>query len=343
VELLRAAHNPLMVIGGGTAVCPGRVKCVAEKFDLPVINTVNAKGVLPCTHPLAVGGSPSLACIRKAMTEADVILAAGTEFGETDYDMLFLGELELPGKIIRIDIDPGQMARNVRSDIAIVGHADACLRGLCQTLAGDCRSQGAQRAQDLRDSIPGEAHFHPEFAALFATIRQSLPGLVLVGDSTLPTYYAVWQYETQTPRSYFHSATGGGTLGYAIPAAMGAKLARPAAAVVALIGDGSAQFTLSELAAAVEAQLPVVILVWNNQGYSEIRQGMLASGIEPVGVDVYTPDFQQLALAMGCEARNASSLEELGQVLQACDSVKVPTLVELRQQDFISQPAGQWY
>lgn len=343
VELLRDAHNPLMLIGGGTVVCPGRVKCVAEKFDLPVINTVNAKGVMPASHPLAVGGSPSLPCIRRALHDADVILAVGTEFGETDYDMLFVGELDFAGKIIRIDIDARQMARNVRPELGIVGHANACLRGLCQVIEGDCSTDGAGRAESIRQLIPGEQHYHPEFAALFSTIREALPGLVLVGDSTLPTYYAVWQYETEEPRSYFHSATGGGTLGYAIPAAIGASRARPDVPVVALIGDGSAQFTVAELAAAVEAELPVIILLWNNQGYREIRQGMLASGITPLGVDVYTPDFQQLARGMGCRSGRVQTLDELRQALIEASGEKIPTLVELQQDDFISQPAGQWY
>jgi len=341
--LLSSAARPLLVVGGGAVGAAAEVRHIAEKLDCPVINTVNAKGVMAASHPLAVGGSPSLPGVREAMAGADVILAVGTEFGETDYDMLFVGELDLPGELIRIDIDGQQLARNVRPALAIVGDARLSLAMLGESVPDDISRGGAARAGSLRKAVAAEPHVHPEFAALFSAIRAALPNLVLVGDSTLPTYYAVWQYETEAPRSYFHSATGGGTLGYAIPAALGASLARPELPVVALIGDGSAQFTFAELAAGAEAGLPVAVLIWNNNGYREIRQGMLAASIPPTGVDVPAPDFLQMATALGCEACRVRSLPELKTALQASRQAGVPTVIELRQEDFLSLPAGQWY
>jgi len=341
--LLAGAQRPLMIIGGGARHAGAEVLTVAEILDMPVLNTVNAKGVLPASHELAVGGSPSLPCLRKALADADVILAVGTEFGETDYDMLFVGELELPGKLIRIDIDARQLARNVEPAIAIAGDAALALQSLCGQLVNAMERGGAARTELLRGQIRAEEHYHAEFDKLFATIRAALPDLVLVGDSTLPTYYAVWQYETEAPRRYFHSATGGGTLGYAIPAALGAKLGRPNKPVAALIGDGSAQFTLTELAAGVEAQLPVAVMVWNNQGYREIKQGMIAAEIEPVGVDIFTPDLLATAEGLGCAVQRAAGLDELKAALQGAQQREVPTLIELRQEDFITLPAGQWY
>jgi len=316
---------------------------LAEKLDAPVLNTVNAKGVLPASHALAIGGSPSLATVRAAMAEADVILAVGTEFGETDYDMLFIGELALPGRLIRVDIDAQQLARNVRPELAIAGDAALVLAALTQAVAARQPGAGAVRVQSLREQRLGEEHYHPEFAALFAAIQTALPGLILVGDSTLPTYYAVWQYETQQPRRYFHSATGGGTLGYAIPAALGARLAQPDTAVAALIGDGSAQFTLAELAAGVEAGLPIAVMIWNNQGYREIKQGMLAADIEATGVDIFTPDFIVVAQGLGCKALRVRTLEQLQDALRDSQLQQCPTVIELDQSDFVSLPAGQWY
>ncbi len=341
--LLVGAQRPLMIIGGGATDAGVEVLTVAETLDMPVFNTVNAKGVLPAAHELAVGGSPSLPCLRRALADADVVFAVGTEFGETDYDMLFVGELDIPGKLIRIDIDARQLARNVQPTIGIVADAALALQALCGQLVNAMERGGAARTQDLRDQVQAEEHVHPEFAALFEAIREALPGLLLVGDSTLPTYYAVWQYETETPRSYFHSATGGGTLGFAIPAAFGAKLARPGRAVAALIGDGSAQLTWAELAAGVEAQLPVAVMIWNNQGYREIKQGMLAAGIEPTGVDIYTPDLLKVAEGLGCATAQARNLEELREALQQSQDRNLPTVIELRQEDFITQPAGHWY
>jgi acetolactate synthase-1/2/3 large subunit len=165
-----------------------------------------------------------------------------------------------------------------------------------------------------------------------------------VGDSTLPTYYAVWQYEAVSPRHYFHSATGAGTLGYAIPAAMGARRAVAAETpVVALIGDGAAQYTFMELAAAVQESLPIIVLLWNNHGYSEIRAGMLASGVTPIGVDINPPDFQAAARALGCAAVRADSLDILATELRVAATRDVPTVIEVLQQQFVSEPAGGWY
>ena len=341
--MLHSASRPLMIIGGGAIDAAEEVLAVAETLALPVLNTVNAKGVMPASHPLSVGGSPSLPCIREAMRDADVILAVGTEFGETDYDMLFVGDLEFSGHLIRIDIDARQLARNVRAELGLVGDAALCLRGLHGCLATGGGAQGEQRAATLRAAIQQEEHFHPQFRELFEAIQASSPQLLLVGDSTLPTYYAVWQYEVEQARRYFHSATGGGTLGFAIPAALGASLARPELNVVALIGDGSAQFTLSELAAGVEAGLGVAVIIWNNDGYGEIKQGMVAADIEPVGVDIYTPDLLAVAGGLGCEAVRATSHEELTTALQEAAQRDRPTVIELLQTDFISQPAGQWY
>ena len=343
-SLLEAASSPLMILGGGAINAGIEALALAERLDMPVLNTVNAKGVVPASHILSVGGSPSLGCHRQALREADVVLAVGTEFGETDYDMLFVGELELGGELIRVDIDAQQLARNIPAQLGIVGDAALSLSALFGAVA-DSSSQcnGAERATAMRNAIVSEEHYHPEFAALFEVLQNALPDLLLVGDSTLPTYYAVWQYESDLPRSYFHSATGGGTLGFAVPAAFGARLACPQRPVAALIGDGSVQFTLAELAAGVEAGLPVAVLVWNNQGYREIRQGMLAANIEPTGVDIFTPDIGAAAQALGCALARPASLAALAQALHDSQQRDIPTLIELDQADFVSLPAGQWY
>ncbi len=342
-DMLVAARKPCVIAGGGAVEAAAELCAVAEQLNAPVVNTVNAKGLVPLSHPLAVGGSPSLPVVRKLLQESDVILAVGTEFGETDYDMLFVGDLVLQAKLIRIDIDAQQLCRNLRPDIAICGDARLSLKALSAILPAKSSTTATSRVASTRAEIRTEAHYHPEFQAFFEVLQASLPGLVLVGDSTLPTYYAVWQYEPTGPRQYFHSATGGGTLGYAIPAAMGARLARPDAPIVVLIGDGSAQFTLPELAAGVAAGLPVVVIVWNNHGYSEIKQGMLASEIEPVGVDIAPPDFVSLARAMGCAAEKPTDLESLERELKAATARTVPTLLEIDQSGFITLSAGQWY
>jgi acetolactate synthase-1/2/3 large subunit len=152
---------------------------------------------------------------------------------------------------------------------------------------------------------------------------------VIVGDQTQPVYGGNQFYAPAQPRSWFNSSTGYGTLGYALPAAVGARLAAPDRPVVALIGDGGLQFTLPELASAVEAGTPIVVLLWNNRGYGEIKTYMTESGIAPIGVDIYTPDFQGLARAFGCAAAAAEGPEHLRRLLTAAKGATTPSLIEI--------------
>lgn len=342
---LDAAERPLVIAGGGCVSAAAELRDLAEWLDAPVLTTVNGKGVLPPDHPLALNGSPSLGSCREAMADADVVVAIGTEFGETDYDMLFLGELPPLGWLARIDIDSAQLCRNQRADLALCGDAGETLRALASLLPQQRRSrEGAQRAERVRRAIADEEHVHPDMTTLFATLQDALPGLCLIGDSTLPAYYAVWQYGAQAVRRYFHSATGAGTLGYAIPAAVGARRALDEeVAVVALIGDGAAQFTFMELAAAVQEELPIIVLLWNNNGYREIRAGMEAASIPAIGVAIEAPDFLAAARALGCDAERLDSPGELAAALQRARGASRPTLLELPETAFLTQPAGGWY
>lgn len=342
---LRDAERPCLLFGGGAITAAAAGRALAERLDAPVVCTVNAKGILPPGHALQVGGSPSVQSIRDLIQQSDCVLAVGTELAETDYNMLFLGAIPKPAWLARIDIDPAQLCRNINADLPLCGDARESLQALNKALGQDVPHlpTGASRVAKVRERLREERHFHTDMDAFFTTLQRALPDLVLVGDSTLPTYYAVWQYESAAPRRYFHSATGAGTLGYAIPAAIGASRACGGQAVVALIGDGGAQFTLMELAAAVQEQLPITVLLWNNNGYGEIRAGMEAEEIAPVGVEIDTPDFVAAARALGAQAQRATTLDELAAALGAAARTGKTTLIELCQEDFLSSPAGGWY
>ncbi len=346
-QRLAAAERPCLIAGGGAADAADAVRVVAEACEAPVLTTVNGKGILPPAHPLQVGGSPSLGCVREFLAQSDAVLAVGTEFAETDYDMLFLGDIARPAWLARIDIDAAQLCRNLRADLPLCGDARSSLEALVELIPAPgaaSSGEGAQRVARLRAAIREEEHVREEFATFFSTIRDTLPGVCLVGDSTLPTYHAVWQYEAPGPRRYFHSATGAGTLGYALPAAIGARRALPPEVpVVALIGDGALQFTLPELASAAQEGLPVIVLLWNNNGYAEIRNGMQASGIEPIGVDVAAPDFVTAAQALGCVARRVAGPEALAPALREAWQEARPTLLELPEDAFLTKPSGLWY
>jgi len=335
-DLLKVAESPLIVIGGGTINSGPELVALAEKLDAPVANTVNAKGVIPYSHGLAIGGSGSCSAVRDAIRAADLVLAIGTEFGETDYDFFFDGRVEFKGKLIRIDIDIAQLSRNVKPDVAICSDSKNALQALNNIIGKPIErgGDGVARAHKIREKL--KATRNPGYEKFFDTIRSALPDVIIAGDSSQPVYYAWLHYETEKPRSYFHSASGFGTLGYAIPAAIGAKLAVPARPVIGLIGDGGAQFTIAELASAVEARLPVIFLIWNNSGYGEIKRFMADAGIPPIGVDIYTPDFIGLGKAFGCDAVRANNFDDLKSELIIAARKNRPTLIEVMQQDLVN-------
>jgi acetolactate synthase-1/2/3 large subunit len=339
VAMLREAERPLIIVGGGAISAGSEVRRVAEVVGAPVLNTVSAKGVLPYSHPLSVGGSASCAPVRDALREADVVLAVGTEFGETDYDFFSTGDAAIGGKLIRIDIDPAQLGRNSRPTLAICSDARMALEALSTALARGSviPKEGVRWAGELRDSL--KSGRDKRYGAFFAALDRALPDAIIAGDSAQPTYYAWLHYESESPRRYFHSASGYGTLGYAIPAAIGAKLARSDQPVVGLIGDGAAQFTVAEIASAVEAQVSVIFIVWNNQGYGEIRTFFEKSDVAKIGVDLHTPDFVALAQGFGCSACRVTELDDLESALRRAAKAPGPTLIEVDQSDFVDGDA----
>ncbi|MEQ9463544.1 MAG: 5-guanidino-2-oxopentanoate decarboxylase [Haliea sp.] len=330
-RLLNGAERPVIVLGGGSADAAALVRELAVLVDAPVTCTHNARGILPPEHPLLVASSPSLPAVRALYQSADVVLAIGTEFSETDYDFFFDGGFALGGKLVRIDIDGAQLCRNMRPDVAIRADSGLALAALLPLLQRRSRD-GAGRTAAVLAATTGH---RADYQAFLDCLQLALPDAVLMADSTQPAYFAAAQYHPSTPRSFASAATGYGTLGYALPAAIGAKLARPGEAVIALIGDGGLQFTLPELASAVEAGVGIAVVVWNNSRYEMIAQNFVAAGMEPIACDPYTPDFIATARAMGCEAARAGNLGQLRALLEDSAGRTVPTLIEVQERDFL--------
>ncbi|SFH10285.1 5-guanidino-2-oxopentanoate decarboxylase [Pseudomonas sp. NFACC45] len=340
--MLAKAQRPLILAGGGAIDAGRELTELAECLGAPVALTINAKGLLPSRHPLLIGSTQSLVATRALVAEADVVLAIGTELAETDYDITFAGGFEIPGALLRIDIDPDQTVRNYPPHLALVADArsasQALLNGLKQqSLTRRDSDWGQVRAARLRADLDRDWDVATRAQTLFIdTVLQALPDAVFVGDSTQPVYTGNLTFNPEHPRRWFNASTGYGTLGYALPAAIGAWLGgvdaghgRPP--VVCLIGDGGLQFTLPELASAVEAGVPVIVLLWNNQGYEEIKKYMVNRAIEPVGVDIYTPDFIGVAKALGCFAHAVDGVESLRAALLAAHNRQGPTLIEIDQ------------
>ncbi|MBJ2177013.1 5-guanidino-2-oxopentanoate decarboxylase [Pseudomonas veronii] len=345
-QRLAAAQRPLILAGGGAIEAAAALTRLAETLGAPVALTINAKGLLPAAHPLLIGSTQSLLATRALVAEADVVLAIGTELAETDYDVTFAGGFEIPGALLRIDIDPDQTVRNYPPELALVADAqiaaDALLTELQrQPLAPRHSAWGAQRVARLwAELTPTWDAATRAQTRMLHTVLEELPGAVLVGDSTQPVYSGNLTLNLDHPRRWFNASTGYGTLGYALPAAIGAWLGRgDGQPVVCLIGDGGLQFTLPELASAVEARTPIIVLLWNNQGYEEIKKYMVNRAIEPVGVDIYTPDFIGVATALGCAAERIQGLDALRVALRAAADRQGPTLIEIDQERWMQEVA----
>ena len=327
--LLARAERPLILAGGGARHAAQALAALAERLGAPVVMTTNARGLLPAGHTFAVAASPSLTAVRGLVAEADAVLALGTEIGVTDYDMHDEGPLRIPGRLVRVDIDPEQLRRGAVPDVALTGDADAAARALLAALGdGAPAAGGPNRAAATREAARAELpeEYGPTLGFL-ETIRGTLPEAPIIGDSTQAIYAGNLAYAAPAPGRWFNAATGYGALGYGLPAAIGAARGT-GAPVVCVAGDGGLQFTLAELGTAVEERLPVIVLVWNDRGYGEIRDFMRARGIAPVGVDLHTPDFVAIARGYGMEAARMKRLEDLPGLLAAAAGRAGPTLIE---------------
>lgn len=328
---LDAASRPVILAGGGARRAAGPLAEFAGRVDAPVVMTVNGRGLVGVDHELAVPGSPSLDAVRRLIAGSDATLAVGTEIGPTDYDMYERGMPALGDCLIRLDVDARQMTQPRPADVPLVGDAAATLEALLARLPGGVPARGgAERARRARDDARHSLDARMSRALdVLETVRAALPEAIMVGDSTHPVYAGNLYYAAPLPGSWFNSATGYGTLGYALPASLGAALAAPDRPVVCLVGDGGLHFTLGELASIREQKRAVIVLVWNNESFGEIKLAMETEGVAPVGVDLFTPDFAALANSYGYAFEAPSSLAALPGVLTEAAGRRRPTLVRL--------------
>jgi len=241
----------------------------------------------------------------------------------------------IPGKLIRCDIDAAQVYLNIQPEVALIGDSKTTALQLAERLQPSVRS-GEKRTSAAMDSamteFAHEAHCH---LRLLQTIQITLPDSIIVGDSTQLIYSGNMVHNTDAPNQWFNSSVGFGTLGYALPAAIGAGIAKKsaiqsdkpssssdnannssdAASVVCLIGDGGLQFVLGELGTLVDSPASVAIIVWCNNGYREIKTTMENAEVTTVGVDLVVPDFAMIARAYGIDSVSANSMEELSNAL----------------------------
>jgi thiamine pyrophosphate-dependent acetolactate synthase large subunit-like protein len=330
-RLLDGAQRPAILAGGGTVECGVTVAALAEKLGAVVLLTAAAKGVVSFDHPLCAGATLQLAPTQALLASADVVLAVGTELAETDH---WTERLPINGKLIRVDLDAANLVRDYPAEVAIEADAGATLAALAAAVRQRRNGTGIDPAEiaALRQRNHDKlAPLQRKHATVLKALEEALPeDAVLATDMTQIAYTGSHYYRSRRPRTWLHPV-GYGTLGYALPAAIGAKLGAPERAVVAIAGDAGFLFTVQELATAVELGLPIAILLWNNDALQQIAEGMTERGIPEVGVRLRNPDFQALAKAFGCRAVRPDSLASLQAAVRTAVVADGPTLIEVRE------------
>ena len=332
---LTNARRIVILAGGGAVGAAADLQTLAERLDAPVVQTVNARGVL-YNHALSVPASPSLQAVRDLIEAADIVLALGTELGPTDYDMYATDTMARMSELIRVDLCAAQLARHAVA-LPLHGAVGPFLRSLIKALSGAATSaDGADRAAATRAAAWEEigAEYRGQVEIVNA-MRDAVPGALMVGDSAQPIYAANLYYDHDRAGGWFNAATGYGALGYAIPAAIGAAIAAPRTRVICIVGDGGAQFSLPEVMAAVDERLPITFVIWNNHGYREIATAMQDVGVPVVGCDPTPPDFALTAASFGIPHQAvAADPAEIAQALRKAPA-DGPSMIEIAAPVFV--------
>jgi thiamine pyrophosphate-dependent acetolactate synthase large subunit-like protein len=333
-ELLERAQRPLFIAGGGARGAGAALRSLVEATDGYLVTTVAAKGVLAESHPANLGASLQYAATQERVAAADLVVAAGTELSETD--IYTTTRLPMRGTLVRIDIDDAKLADHYEAQVTVRGDAATSL----QLLAREARTRRGWRSAEGDAAVHRrgiEARLDAASRAALAALRALRAALpadgVVFSDMTQIAYLGNFAFAAERPGVWFHPS-GYGALGYALPAAIGAKIAQPQRAIVALAGDFGVQFTLQELMTAVELDLTVPLVVWNNGALGQIRDDMRAAGIAPIGVVARNPDFVALAGACGAAAVRVHTAAALGEALRTALARPGPTLVEAVAEDF---------
>jgi len=331
-DRLAVATRPLIVVGGGAVGTRVPLTAIAERLGAPVLATNAGKGILPESHPLSLGCSIVRAPSQEALADADVVLLVGSQLSAGDS---FVPRLEIAGDLIRIDIDPQELASVYGAALSIQGDARATLRALAAALGRRefaPRADGASRVRAVRARI--EQSLSPverKHAKVWSTLRASLPPeTIVMGDASQLVYSGSFAMPMEEERCWFYSGTYC-ALGVALPMAIGAKIGAPRRPVIAVAGDGGLMFTINELATAAEERLALPVIVWNNDALKEIVDQMDRREVPRIGVEPKSPDFVRVAEGLGCHGLRVTSAAQLQQSLGSALGADRPTLIEIRE------------
>ncbi|MBN2247788.1 MAG: biosynthetic-type acetolactate synthase large subunit [Coriobacteriia bacterium] len=342
-SLIAKARKPLLYAGGGVLSSDGakELKELAELMQLPVVATLMGKGAFPEDHHLFVGmpGMHGGKYTNYAITETDLLLGIGVRFDDRVTGKL--ATFATKAKIVHVDVDPAEIGKNRSVDVPIVGDAKSVLAAIVAEL----RKMGAEPKTDawmrVIDDWRGRFpfHYHTSESAIMPQqvverVRELTKGkpTVFTTEVGQNQMWACQYLRITEPRTWVSSG-GLGTMGFGLPAAIGAQLGRPDHMVIDIAGDGSIQMNSQELATAAINKLPVKVIILNNGYLGMVRQWQelfyerrYSSSTLPQDC----PDFVKLAEAYGCFGIRATTPAELDDALVAAFAHDGPAVVDVR-------------
>jgi acetolactate synthase-1/2/3 large subunit/5-guanidino-2-oxopentanoate decarboxylase len=322
-----AAKRPLFLFGGGAARASEAARALLAKIKAASFTSYAGSGIAAADDPLAYGTYLARSESARVFEQADLVVVVGSELAETDIWREHLGH-SCP--MVRVDIDPSVLAQpQVNQDMCCVSDAKLFLEQLVDHVA--IKSESDWQAKDVaaarirwRAETSAE---RPGIADIVDELLVALPkGCQIFSDMTQFAYVGRETTVMQEP-GLWHHPYGFGTLGYALPAAIGGKIGLGDAPVIAIAGDYGFQYTVQELGVAVELGLSLPIILWDNGKLKEIEDSMVNSQIAPNAVQALNPDFCKLAEAWGANSAHPKSLSEMQDAVKEAFAADGPTLI----------------
>ncbi len=326
IEPVLFARRPLFILGGGSVACGNAAREVLDKLGAASFETYAGRGVVGAS-PLNFGSFLARPDCARVMAAADVVVLVGTELAETD---LWRDEAGITGTVIQVDIDPSGF--HPAAGRAVAARASEYFDRLLNALDGHkpVAVWTREEVQTARDRWKKQVDAERSGIVPVAdALRDCLPDRTMIYSDMTQFAYAAKEIWPMEHPGFWHHPTGFGTLGYALPAAIGGAVARRGAPTMAIIGDYGFHYTLQELGVAVEHGLSLPILLWDNGKLNEIEDSMVRAQIAPNAVVARNPDFCKLAEAFGARAARPDTLPALQEAVRRAFDANGPTLIHM--------------
>ncbi len=341
VQYLRGARRPVIIVGNGITAsgANAQLERLAELLDAPVILDSKSRDALSTTHPLVIttSGYPLARELRALLSEADVALVIDSRLGMERPNQ---DKLRLPETMIQIDREPAEIGRLFPVTLGVVADARLTLDALLAALQDDPRdrpSRAGEVAQVKEALVARARQVYGESLAYLDAVRDATPqDGVIVADMTKLGYASLEYLPLYSPRTYIHPSELC-TIGCGLPLALGAKAAAPTTPVIALCGDGGFLLNVGELATAVQEQLHVIVVVFNDATYTAVKaQQSRRYNRRYIATDLVPPDYVALARAFGLNATKATTPAALHDAITQAIQHNGSTLIE------VPLPPMQW-